>query len=377
MKIDHKKEKEKIFLFLIFFLFSVFLFTEGSDLKIRVTVSRANIRLKPSLESMVITQVKGGQILEVLDKVQNWYQVNLPPDEKGIVISGYIHQSIVEEIKKVIPQQKKITPEEKTEKPVEGKVVPSEKTVIPESKEASPQIPQTDKRKPQIQKPGHKKFFIRLGGGYASRTYSYAKSWSFVLYQEDGQVSENYNIDSSGFAFDAGFGLFFFRNVGIEVSFVPASGKTMGNFSAEFPHPFYFNLYREANWEKADLQYSSPEIHFNLIFSFPLSPRMDIYLTGGGTYFTEVKIENLKVIHWNETGYPYFELSTNPEYASYGQSCFGFNAGAGMDFFLMDSVGLNLNLRYASGEVKIDVEGTEVAVKPGGFRATAGIKFAL
>jgi len=42
----------------------------------------------------------------------------------------------------------------------------------------------------------------------------------------------------------------------------------------------------------------------------------------------------------------------------------------------MKNIALNLNVRYSSGEAKIDVEREEVAVQTGGIKATAGIKFA-
>lgn len=364
-------KKERIFLLLILFLFSFSHFVEGADMKIRVTVNTGNVRLKPSLKSMLIAQVNGGQVLEVLKKIENWYFVNLPPDEKGIIISGYIYHSIVEEISEAPPPLK-----EKI-KPKKMPIISEEKQVISEEKKVSPPPRPLQQKKYQLQKPAQRKFFIRLGGGYASKTYYYANSWSFVLYQENGQVSEDYKINSSGFAFDVGLGFFFFRNVGIEVSFGPASGKTTGNFSANFPHPFYFNVFRESSWEKTDLKYSAPEINLNLIFSFSVSPRLNIYLTGGGTYFSEVKIENLKIINWNETEYPYLDLNTNPEYASYTQSCYGFNIGGGIDLFLMENFGFNLNVRYVDGKAKIDVDGAELTVKPGGVRATTGIKFAF
>ncbi len=43
----------------------------------------------------------------------------------------------------------------------------------------------------------------------------------------------------------------------------------------------------------------------------------------------------------------------------------------------MKNIALNLNVRYSSGEAKIDVEREEVAVQTGGIKATAGIKFAF
>jgi hypothetical protein len=67
---------------------------EGTLLK--VVAARANVRLKPDLGSPVIGQVAKGTILESTGKVGDWYAVNLPPDEDGIVVSGYLHLSTVE-----------------------------------------------------------------------------------------------------------------------------------------------------------------------------------------------------------------------------------------------------------------------------------------
>jgi opacity protein-like surface antigen len=97
----------------------------------------------------------------------------------------------------------------------------------------------------------------------------------------------------------------------------------------------------------------------------------------GGTYFMGVKIENLKVINWSESGYPYLDLNVTPEYASYSKSCFGFNGGAGLDFMVKRNIGINLNARYSSGQAKIKAGEAEFSIQAGGLRATAGIKLAF
>lgn len=98
----------------IFILLSLSLLIQASELKVIVTVEVANLRLKPSIESAVIGKIKIGQVLEVLQKEGKWYFVNLPPDENGFIVSGYIHQSIVKVIKEEIPvQQEKPVVEQK------------------------------------------------------------------------------------------------------------------------------------------------------------------------------------------------------------------------------------------------------------------------
>ena len=75
--------------------------------KIQVLLEKTNIRAEPDLISEVIHQVQLGISLQAVGKAGEWYLVNLPPDEEGLIISGYIHQSFVQEIqeKKIDKQQ--------------------------------------------------------------------------------------------------------------------------------------------------------------------------------------------------------------------------------------------------------------------------------
>lgn len=91
---------------------AVFLFGAASsafsdDLKVRVTASKANIRLKPDTQSVIVAGVPLGAVLDVIRKEGDWYYVKLPPDEKGIVVTGFLHQSTVEIIEDI--EQKKMT----------------------------------------------------------------------------------------------------------------------------------------------------------------------------------------------------------------------------------------------------------------------------
>lgn len=69
-----------------------------SPKKIQVILEKTNIRAEPDFISEVIHQVQLGISLQAVGKAGEWYLVNLPPDEEGIIISGYIHQSFVQEI---------------------------------------------------------------------------------------------------------------------------------------------------------------------------------------------------------------------------------------------------------------------------------------
>ncbi len=93
----------------------------SSESQVRITASKANIRLKPSTQSEIITNVPLGAVLDVIKKEGDWYFIKLPPDEKGIVITGFIHQSIVEILEKI---------ENVEDKKIEEKKEPDEESTI-------------------------------------------------------------------------------------------------------------------------------------------------------------------------------------------------------------------------------------------------------
>lgn len=70
-----------------------------SPKKIQVILEKANIRIEPDFKGEIIHQVQLGIGLQAIAKFGEWYLVNLPPDEEGIIISGYIHQSFIQEIR--------------------------------------------------------------------------------------------------------------------------------------------------------------------------------------------------------------------------------------------------------------------------------------
>ncbi len=333
-------------------------FALAADLRIEVTVRSANVRLKPALDSSVVYSAPMGLVLRAEKKSGEWYLVELPADASGPAVRGYIHESVVREVSAAGPAPKAA---------VEPKPVPVRPAVKPAPKPAAV-------KKASARAAARKKVYVRLGVGYAAKSFDYGNSWSFPMYGESGSASENYAVDASGVAVDAGVGFMFTPSLGVELSFTPASGKSRGTFAASFPHPFYFGLPREKEWTNDGLKYSASELNLDVLYAFPVSGRVNLYVCAGGTYFMGVKIESLQALDWTETGYPYFDLNVNPRYAAYSASAFGFNAGAGVDYRLSGGLAVNLNARYSSGSAKIKIEENEVTVPAGGLRATAGIK---
>jgi hypothetical protein len=111
--------------------------------KLKVVTEQANIRLKPSIGSIIIKQVPEGTILESTGQEGDWYLIQLTPDELEQA-SGYVHESMViiiegppreQEEPEIIEEQKIIKVQEETEKPEEEEKIeetlPQEPVITP------------------------------------------------------------------------------------------------------------------------------------------------------------------------------------------------------------------------------------------------------
>jgi uncharacterized protein YgiM (DUF1202 family) len=99
------------YIFLILLTFLIFpVKSTAQELKVRVKVEKANIRLRPSMDSQIVTQVVLGTIFTVLDTTGQWYLVEHRPENSDFTLSGYIHEGIVEIISGAPPAQEAQAP---------------------------------------------------------------------------------------------------------------------------------------------------------------------------------------------------------------------------------------------------------------------------
>jgi len=113
-------QKKKIYrlifsVLLLFSLLSLININHAQEIKIRVTAKRGDVRLDPKPSSVLVAIVSAGVIVTPIEKTGSWYLVELPPNEEGEVIAGYIHQSQVEEIY-TEQKQEEIKEKEKTDR---------------------------------------------------------------------------------------------------------------------------------------------------------------------------------------------------------------------------------------------------------------------
>jgi hypothetical protein len=118
------KKGVPILLFILLFS-AMSAFPEEATLKIEVVTEQANIRLKPDIGSIIISQVPKGTILISSAKEGEWYRIILESEGKESA-TGYVHQSLVTVISPIPSKERTEEAREEIpeDKPVEIKAYP-------------------------------------------------------------------------------------------------------------------------------------------------------------------------------------------------------------------------------------------------------------
>jgi opacity protein-like surface antigen len=265
--------------------------------KITIKVRKANIRLMPSLKSAVIHQLPFGVEFKPLAKSGDWYRVNLPPNTDGFILSGYIHDSIVNE---TFEKQFLAPPE--PEEPQEN-----EQEILEEESEPAPEPPQeiqsavrTGKRLPS--------FWIGGGAGYAMPSES--------------------NFDK-GINFGGTLGIGITRYLALELRV-----------------PYYKSNVTGTTGGLSSGQFQAVSFTLSVQVRYPIKNLIVPYLVGGGDYhLNKFTLANEIVNSWNALG---FDIEESVEHS------FGFHFGGGLDVFIMRGLALNLDVRYYTASMRGD-----------------------
>lgn len=297
-----KTSATKSYYILIFLLIISLLFMtsigESAISKLRVKGEKAPIRLKPTTESMVISHAPIGAILESEEKIGEWYKINLPPDEKGIVISGYIHQSIVE----IIEEFKEVPKEKKLEEKKPQEITP------PVTKEPEPREKKPSRTKPQYLpreiKAYQKKVTIKFGGGIGSSIGSWSDYYNIGFGGNGSIIYPIYpQIDLIG-----GLEFFYFGGESAKYSYAGVTAK-------------------------ADLSYTRIILSGDGRYSF--KGKAPVFIEGGlGIYFNNEKVKGEYEI------YSYFYSVTETFSISDSKTNLGVRLGGGIEFSSIEVIGM-------------------------------------
>ncbi len=301
----------------------------SAQTKIRVKDPNAVIRIEPSDKGEIVQdKLAVGTIYPVESKTGDWYEIKYR-SAIGVLLSGFINKSQVEEVTEETPVQK-------TE--------PLPRTAPEEN--AAPELG-----------PGLEiSLFGGLGLPQVKGTANYNDQWSGVLYN----VNENADISTTSknsVFFGAGLNYFFSANIGIglNVGYLKSGLTTTSAFTFS-----YSTVTKTADWSGTDNSFTSIPISLDLIARFGGS-KFQGYVQAGPTLFMNDATIN-SAIGWGYNYliyiYPYlyefYDAIQIPMTAydlkgGVGKTSWtgiGGNIGAGATFMLSPSFGLNVDARY-------------------------------
>jgi len=267
--------------------------TETEDLpkvltKVSIKVPRANIRLMPTTKSSIIHQVRSGVELKHMAKTGNWHRVNLAPNKEGIVLSGYIHHNIVDEIfETVVPPEPEKIPETAPE-------------IIEEEAKFEPE-PKLVQEVPTPRKTSFGEYYW-VGGGAG---YTMPSESNF----------------GKGINFGGTFGFCVMKHLAIEL---------------RVPY-FQSDVAGTANGLSSG-RLSSLSLMLSVQGRYPIKNRFVPYLVAGGDYHLNTFSLNEEIADsWNNLG---FNIQESVDHT------FGLHFGAGLDVFLIENIAVNMDVRY-------------------------------
>ena len=309
----------------------------SAQTKVRVKDPAAVIRIEPAANGEIVQdKVAVGTEFTVERKTGDWYEIKYH-SAIGILLSGFIHQSQVEEIKAEAPVQK-TEPE-----PVQKPVVREESTA------------------PELGPGLEISLFGGLGMTGVKGQTTVNDRWS-SYYGFFNPITENTIIDvtsKSGMFFGGGLGYFFSPNLGLQLNFgyLKSDSPNTSNFTYNWTNTISgSSTSKNYPWTGTGSLVSIP-VSLNLVARFG-STRMQGYVTAGGTLFLN-SFEGASSFGYGDSYsyyyiiWPYVYYSETLDAYQVGLTipktswtAFGGDIGAGFTFMVSPMFGLFVEGKY-------------------------------
>jgi hypothetical protein len=217
-----------------------------------------------------------------------------------------------------------------------------------------------------------KKNIFFVSGLYDVQPTNQSAPRTLPVYVEDASYTPNWEREAS-VSIEMGY----MRNIvsyfSVGVAYQGMNTNATERFTAQVPHPFYFNQPRSLEGEQTDLSYKEQVLHVPIGFT-KTSGRLLISITAGPSYFlTETEVVN--DLNLSES-YPYDSVTLGTvETKAYKERVVGFNAGGLFSYRFHTNFAVGVDVRYSQGKVKFETDfGSEVEVDAGGLWAGVGIQ---
>jgi hypothetical protein len=189
-----------------------------------------------------------------------------------------------------------------------------------------------------------------------------------IIYDEPASIDIAQDYEN-GLLFDIGAGVTVFGNFGVGLSYSHTSGDGVAAVAAQIPDPLFFDRPRGASASVDGLKHSEHAVHLQVFYRFAATPKMDISVGIGPTFFS-VKQDLIDTVTVTEP-----TPSITPVVAEVSDSPVGINIGADVTYLFTEMLGAGVLLRYAAGSADFaTTSGSELSLDAGGFQIAGGLR---
>jgi opacity protein-like surface antigen len=311
---------------------------------VKITTDRALVWSRPNGVAVVITQLRRDDTVEVVRKLNGWYQIIVPGNSMSTdVRTGYISatQAVID-------------------------TVGPPSTLVQRSTTVTPRIRST--------KPGTSFFNIDGMRSRSSDDLTEAVSVFTPKLDESTTFSTNYGSPTAwALDFMGGGPVWHSLGVGFAVGYHKRNQSAAIN--AEIPHPYFYDTLRSASFTSEPLQSREAAFHFPAIFMPPAFGAIKVLVFAGPSIFrlSQSQITNIIV---NEQ-FPYDTVTITGVTSEEKKGTFwGYHAGADVSVFFNRSVGVGGGIRYSHANIKqFEQDAATTTGVAGGVSVVAGVRF--
>ena len=325
--------------------FVLFVQAAASADTIKITTDRALVWNRPNGVAVVITQLKRDDTVEVVRKLNGWYQIIVPGNSMSTEIrTGYVSatQAVIDTV---------------------GPPSPLAQRVLTAAPVLRPQGP-----------PGTSFFYISAVRQRSQNDLTENNSVFTPTLQENTSFKTNYG-DPTGWSLDFMGGGPVWRRIGVGFAVGYHQRNRAASVQASIPHPYFYDTFRSASFTTEPLKSRETTFHFPAFLMLPALGPVKVVAFAGPSVFRLAHTQVTDIIVHEE--YPYDTVAITSVTTEEKKGTFvGYHAGADVSVFLTRLAGVGVGIRYSHASIK-QFEQDAAATKgiAGGVSAFAGVRF--
>ena len=189
-----------------------------------------------------------------------------------------------------------------------------------------------------------------------------------TIYLEPASIDIAQDYEN-GALVDVGGAVTLFGNIGVGLSYSHTGGDGVAAVAAQIPDPLVTDRPRGASTSADGLDHSEDAVHLQVFYRFAVSPKMDITVGVGPTFFS-VKQDLIDTVTVTEP-----TPTITPVVVEASDSPVGVNFGADLTYMVNKTIGAGVLLRYATGSADLATpSGSSYSLDAGGFQFAGGLR---